>query len=325
MSDDERQSIYLQILDASPCAMMRVDPEGRIQLANRACTQILGYSPDELQGRSVDELVPEEHRTAHARNRRYYMADPIRRPMGDGQRIRAERRDGTEVPVEVTLNPVQWGDEPAVLVSLLDLTDRIRLEETVHLREQQLQLARERICSASASDPVTGARNRSAFFDDLASRATLALRRGHDLSLVLLDIDRFKGFNIEHGQQRGDELLKRVAAIARYTARGSDLLSRTGADVFTLLLPETDAEGADRFAERLQRAVRTAEWTHRPITTSLGVSTLETTAAGESRPSTDELRRALYEQAQLALAEAKARGGDAYVHARELSEDPAKG
>jgi diguanylate cyclase (GGDEF)-like protein len=209
----------------------------------------------------------------------------------------------------------------------VDLSDRIRLEETVHLREQQLQLARQRLTSASATDPVTGARNRAAFFEDLASHTSHALQRKQALSLALVDIDHFKAFNIEQGQRRGDELLKRVAVIARYTARGSDLLSRAGADVFTLILPETDAEGAIRFAERLQAAIKNAEWPYRPVTVSIGVSTLDPAADSAERPATteaehpsaDDLRSWLHNQAEQALAAAKTWGRARSAHARELT------
>lgn len=302
------------VLDASPTPLLEVDSGGRIQRANRACGALLGFGAAELPGRVLEELLPEEHRLAHARHRQYYGADPVARPMGDGRAIHVLRADGSRVEVQVTLAPLATG----VLAALVDLTDRRKLEADLNLRTHQLELAQRRLDGMALIDPVTGARNRSAFFEDLGSRLALSLRGGHPLSLVLLDVDGFHAVNRTLGEPAGDELLRRLAAILRYTARRSDLVARTGADVFTVLLPETDADGGACCAGRIQSAVADAVWPHGPVTVSLGVETFVPDGSGPQDCSVDALGTTVLDRATAALQRAKDEGHDQVVHARDL-------
>ncbi len=314
MSQDA-QAVLEAVFQACPDALLVVDVEGTITQANPACAELLGYSTAELRGLLLEQLVPEQARGAHARNRRYYAAEPMVRPMGGGRPIRAVRRGGSEVPVDVRLAPVTGG---AVVVSLHDRREREGLKEALRVRERQLQMAQAQLASAAATDPVTGARNRAAFREDLARKVALSLRNGQPLSLVLMDLDGFAAFNDEFGPEHGDETLKRVAGLVRYTARRSDLLSRTGADVFTLVLPETDAEGGTCCAQRVRAALHEAQWGYRPITASFGVATLAGGDRSGKQPPVEQVRDRLRAQAEQALRVAKDRGRDRAVHARDL-------
>jgi diguanylate cyclase (GGDEF)-like protein/PAS domain S-box-containing protein len=313
---DQKPDLPLQaILDASPSPIVEVDGEGHIRRANRACTTLLGYGPAELLGRVVEELVPQEHRLAHARHRKYFAADGVARPMGDGRPIHVLRADGSRVEVQVTLSPQATG----VLVAMVDLTDRRRLEEDLKLRTHQMELAQRQLAEVALIDPVTGARNRAAFFEDLGARLALSMRGGHPLSLVVLDVDGFQAVNRALGEAAGDELLRKLASILRYTSRRSDLVARTGADVFTVLLPETDSGGGSFCADRIRSAVSEAVWPHGPVTASLGVETFVPDGSGPQDQSVDRLSRALLDRAREALQRAKDDGRDRVVHAQDLS------
>jgi len=314
MSEPKSDLSLQAVLDASPTPLLEVDAEGRIQRANRACGVLLGSGPAELVGRLLEDFMPEQHRAAHARHRRYYAAEPVARPMGDGRPIHVLRVDGSRVEVQVTLTPVG----PGVLAALVDLTERRKLEADLKLRIQQLELAQRRLDGVSLTDPVTGARNRSAFFDDLGSRLALSLRNSRPLSLVLLDVDGFGDVNRALGEPAGDELLRRLTSILRYTARRSDQVARTGADVFAVLLPETDVEGGLCAACRIRSAVADAAWPHGGVTVSLGVETFVPDGRGPQDHSVDRLSQALLERARSALQRAKDDGRDRVVHARDL-------
>jgi diguanylate cyclase (GGDEF)-like protein len=265
----------------------------------------------------VEELVPEEHRLAHPRHRQYFAAEGVVRPMGDGRPIHVLRADNTQVEVRISLSPLDTG----VLAAVEDLSDLRRLEADLKLRTHQMELAQRQLNDAALIDPVTGARNRAAFFEDLGARLALSLRGSHPLSLVVLDVDGFAAVNRALGEAAGDELLRRLAAIVRYTARRSDLVARTGADKFSVLLPETDSNGGVLFAGRIRSAVADAVWPHGPVTTSLGVETFVPDGSGPSDPSVDRLGRALLDRARSALQRAKDDGRDRVVHARDLAPD----
>jgi two-component system cell cycle response regulator len=104
-------------------------------------------------------------------------------------------------------------------------------------------------------DDLTGLSNRRYFFERLGQELRRSQRYGRPLSLVMLDIDRFKDYNDRYGHLAGDEVLRRVGEVLRRHSRDVDVPARYGGDEFGLILPETDAGAAARQAERIRNAV----------------------------------------------------------------------
>jgi diguanylate cyclase (GGDEF)-like protein len=104
-------------------------------------------------------------------------------------------------------------------------------------------------------DPLTSLLNHQAFTDALASELERAARYDGGLTLVFLDVDRFKDVNDTYGHVEGDRILHRVADLARSILRSSDLAGRMGGDEFAVLLLEADRRGGDRFLHRLQKGL----------------------------------------------------------------------
>jgi diguanylate cyclase (GGDEF)-like protein len=179
------------------------------------------------------------------------------------------------------------------------------LEARVAERTADLQAANARLMALAAVDPLSGLANRRGFDDTLANEAARSLRYGRPLSLVLADIDDFKGTNDTHGHAAGDEVIRRVARALSDNARAADLVARYGGDEFAVLLPETGAREAFRLAERMREAVAgiSVPGAARSINGSFGVATLE------SGGSPDLLLSAADE----ALYEAKAAGRNRVV------------
>src|SRR5262249_34679370 len=96
---------FHKLLEAAPDAILEVDQDGRILLVNQAAENIFGYSRDELLGLTVEALVPTALRGSHARLRTSYIANPQTRPMGTGLELKAQRKDGSLFPVEISLSP----------------------------------------------------------------------------------------------------------------------------------------------------------------------------------------------------------------------------
>jgi len=130
-------------VEAAPNAMVMVNREGRIILLNAQAERVFGYDRDELLGRSVELLIPDALRSTHAVDRHEYVQAPVARAMGAGRDLRGRRKDGSDVPVEVGLNPIQTSDGTAILASIVDITARRALEaETARQRDQLAHLAR---------------------------------------------------------------------------------------------------------------------------------------------------------------------------------------
>src|SRR5438067_1319231 len=130
--DKENESIAAQrlseFLEAAPDAILEVDTKGQLTRVNAAAERLFGYDRIELIGKPLDELLPEGLREIHARHRADYYARPVTRPMGTGLELSAQRKDGTVVPVEISLSPVHVEDGLRVAAIVRDVTDRKNAE-----------------------------------------------------------------------------------------------------------------------------------------------------------------------------------------------------
>jgi len=132
---------FRELLEAAPDAIIEVDAQGNIVLMNAATEQIFGYSREELLGKTVDALVPQEVRDRHVHHRSNYAELPVRRPMGTGLHLQGQRKDGSRFPVEISLSPVKSAEGFRVSAIIRDVTDRQKADND--FREMQRQLTSE--------------------------------------------------------------------------------------------------------------------------------------------------------------------------------------
>jgi PAS domain S-box-containing protein len=120
--------VIRRVLDAAPDAMVVHDSAGRIVLVNARTEILFGYARAELLGQPVEMLLPHRFREVHARHRAHYASPPDTRPMGPGLEIYAQRRDGSEFPVEISLSPLETADGLLLTSAIRDITERKRSE-----------------------------------------------------------------------------------------------------------------------------------------------------------------------------------------------------
>lgn len=135
--------ILRRALDESPDGVLICDAEGIIRYTNKALSVVTGFDEDALIGEAVEKLVPRRH-TNHRNQRADYAAHPRTRPMGANLQLCANRADGTEVPVEISLSPVVSTEGSFTIASVRDISGRLRAEERLQQTRDALTLSAER-------------------------------------------------------------------------------------------------------------------------------------------------------------------------------------
>ena len=130
-------------VEASPSAMIMVGRDGRIILVNSQTEKLFGYSREELLGQSVESLVPERYRAGHGALRTSFFHAPSARAMGSGRDLFGKHKNGSEIPIEIGLNPIHSDQGDAVLAAVIDITERKKAEERLRRTNQELSRANE--------------------------------------------------------------------------------------------------------------------------------------------------------------------------------------
>ncbi|TAM55921.1 MAG: PAS domain S-box protein [Paraburkholderia sp.] len=125
-------------VEAAPNAMIMVDSGGKIALVNTQTERLFGYTRGELIGKPIEMLLPERFRATHIGDRKAFFARSSARAMGSGRELFGLRRDGTEFPVEIGLNPMETSEGVFVLSSIADVTERKRAERQIRQRTEEL-------------------------------------------------------------------------------------------------------------------------------------------------------------------------------------------
>ncbi len=216
--------------------------------------------------------------------------------------------------------PLKIGDRTIGVLNLADkvsgevfTADDLQLLQSfanhavVVLERNALYTQTERLKKLSITDPLTGMLNRRYFQERLEEEIARSSRRGHFLSLMMLDIDGFKTYNDTFGHPAGDKLLKLISDAIMNTVRTNDIVARFGGDEFLVLLPETDASTAMHIAERIRAEISQvalapggAPVSSSPaVTVSIGIA---------SYPNHGQTLERMIEQVDRAMYKAKTKG-----------------
>ena len=168
------------------------------------------------------------------------------------------------------------GEKVSFNVSNLDFV--LKLSEFISMTVSNAVLY-ERTKKLSVTDGLTGISNRPNMEQVLRSEFERSMRYGAPLSVVLLDVDHFKGVNDTYGHQKGDEILVAFASLLKKFCRANDTAARYGGEEFLMILPQSNAQGAFKIAERVREEMMKLNFTgnesHFSVTTSCGVVELD--------------------------------------------------
>ncbi|HBB96467.1 MAG TPA: hypothetical protein DC054_13855 [Blastocatellia bacterium] len=143
-------------LEAAPSAMLIVDDRGRMTLVNAQLERLFGYERAELLDQPVEMLVPERYRNVHSGHRANFFHSPSTRAMGAGRDLYGRRKDGSEVPIEIGLNPIRTDKGAFVLASIIDISERKRSEEVLRKSEERLHTITENLSEGLVISDLNG-------------------------------------------------------------------------------------------------------------------------------------------------------------------------
>ncbi|HEV7211575.1 MAG TPA: sensor domain-containing diguanylate cyclase [Blastococcus sp.] len=224
----------------APMGVALTTADGVLVDVNPALCAMLGWTAEELCGRSVLDLA---HPEAAAAAREAHAALSARHDRPMRVEIRLVRADGVDVPVQVTASWVEeTAEAPAHLVIIVeDITERKALEaQLVH---------------RSVHDALTGLPNRLLFQDRLWHALERGRRENTPTCVLIMDLDGFKAINDELGHPMGDLVLIAFAERLRSVLRASDTAARLGGDEFSIVCENTDRPDAEILSSRLRAAV----------------------------------------------------------------------
>ena len=229
------------ILDSIQDGYFEINASGVILTVNRALEQLLGYPQGQLLGCSFEEVLSDDE---IARARKQFAQGRHSRDKNTSTFAAAfKRRDGSLAHFETRFSLVEdaHGEFAGYRGILRDISEQVAYQNS--------------LLDMAYRDTLTDLGNRKAFAEQLANALQQAQRQHNQLALLYLDLDRFKEVNDRFGHDVGDALLMALAERMRNTLRHPDRLYRIGGDEFTLLMPNTHMEAAQKLAERLLTAL----------------------------------------------------------------------
>jgi diguanylate cyclase (GGDEF)-like protein/PAS domain S-box-containing protein len=284
----EAHERFRSAFENAPIGMTIADLDGRIIRANNAFGDIVGRSAADLAGTASTDLTHPDDRES--------TTSEIERLISSGSSVgyQIEKRymhhDGHEVWVSVSVSCVRDGqDRPVYLIGQIeDITERRAL--------------RERLAYAAIHDPLTSLPNRELFMDRLEVALRRAKRANHDVTVMFLDLDRFKLINDSLGHDVGDQVLRAVADRLSGAMRASDTLARFGGDEFTILCEDVSNDN-----DALEVAQRLVESMGQPLSLDTG-EVFVSLSVGIALSRAAESAALVLRNADIAMYRAKARG-----------------
>ena len=247
----ESEEKFRSLIEQSLMGIAMIE-EGKFSYINSKFAEIFGYSIDELLRLEPADTAVDEDRPIIAGVMRARLAGEEE----EGKfTFRGRHKVGTFVNVEGRCARMNFGGKIALMLIIMDITERIRAE----LEVQTLQA---RLREQAIRDPLTGLFNRRYLDEVIISEMARAERGGYPVSLVMCDIDHFKAVNDTYGHLAGDEVLRAFSRLIKQYSRSGDIICRYGGEEFLLVLPGMNRERAVERAEQLRVAFAAALMAH---------------------------------------------------------------
>ncbi len=214
--------------------------------ANRAAEEISGYTEEELFGMHFWDIVHPDYKDMVKQSGYNRQQGKV---LPRAYEFKIITKNGVEKWVSLTGNPITYEDKPTALISVTDITERKQAETA-------LKNSEHRYLELSIIDDLTQLYNSRHFYAQLEREIERSNRYEHPLTLLMLDLDKFKDFNDTYGHVQGDYVLSRLGHAIKRSLRETDSAYRYGGEEFTIILPMTVSEEGIVTAKRIQKEFR---------------------------------------------------------------------
>ncbi|MGH7255462.1 MAG: putative bifunctional diguanylate cyclase/phosphodiesterase [Nitrospirales bacterium] len=240
LSPDVSRLKFQDFLEAAPEAMVIVDRDGSLRMANTRVEHLFGYTKEELIGKSIEMVIPELSRAIAIGRCQNYFPNESWWPLVSGLDLSGLRKDGSEFPADISLTPMHSEKGHVNALAIRDISSRKQVEATIR--------------RLAYFDSLTNLPNRTLFCEHVKEAIQRANEHMTPLAVLTLDLDRFREINNAVGYSNGDRLLQQMESRIRIALHTSDLVARLGGDEFAILVQGADAERACLIANHVGQA-----------------------------------------------------------------------
>ncbi len=289
------------IVDNLNDSIVTISNKGIIRSANRIVEKIFGYTPIELIGKNVSMLMPEPFATRHDKYMSNYLETGDAKIIGIGRELPAMKKDGSIFPMELSISEILNGEEKLFIGIVRDITERKKAEKEIH--------------KLAYYDESTGVLNRYSFEQALEKRFAKTLSMNENLTVFLVNLDKFSQINLAYGEKIGDKVLHKTAARLEECLANVGALYRSSADSFYVILSANEHVNCDNssidsnkvLADILLKTIR------QPVIIKNNLINVQASIGILNTPTNEINYIDIKPLLELAVSNAKKNGGNSYI------------
>ena len=283
------------IFNTQPDGIIFADHNGSIIRSNQAANDLFGYKQQEMKNLAIEDLMDNSFRNKHIDLRRnFYKTEQSRFMLGSSSEVKGLKKNGEHVDLNIAISTKEYKNNIYSVAIIRDISKDLELKRL------------------SETDHLTSIYNRRSIEKIIDQEINRCQRNQHILSLMLVDIDRFKHINDKLGHLSGDNAIKKVVNHMQYFIRDYDYIGRWGGDEFLIICPDLTQQDSIHFAQRICKdAINNLTEEEVNITLSIGIATYSI--------SNSQDYQTLIKQADTALYAAKNKGRSRAYHYDNLN------